>query len=226
LPPAKLIALPLAGGIGNFADFPGPPAGFVRFYDVLNTVADALAAPLVNVVITFRPGNYVVQPAQSGASSFSSNLEPMLVEGESFRVTNGGATSGRIQATYHDLPATGFTAIRQLLSAVATTVIAAPTGNVSRSLVKAALFGNSLTVGLPLRLVNLDSVAHSFEVLLGGVLLSRSPVANAGTVGALLSPTDLAVTEDTGDLAVRTSEAVVTTPPILIASSMILPTKP
>ncbi len=226
MPGLSLISLPLAGGIGQVADFPGPPAGSIRVYDGLTMVADALASPLVNVVVTFRPGDYIQQPAQSGAQSLNSLNPAPLVFGETLRVTNGGVTSGRVQATYLDIPAVNITVVRQLLTNVAAMVIPVPgAGTFRRTLWTTQ--GNTLarTLGFTAHaaILNRDNVGHSFEALIGGVLLARTAVVAAAGKSTMTPPIMFEITQASGPLTMRTTEAISTVQPIVLTAYETLP---
>ncbi len=211
-PARGFASVALATGAAEIADLPGPAAGFVRIYESVSITASALASTLTDVTTALRSGgvSYPVKVATTSTATIVVSPVPALGNGEVLRVTNGGANAGRVVGTYVDVPATGITLVRTALDATGVSVIpAAPTGYGLRFLQR--------EVGDPSIVVsNLDAVTHSFEVLVGSTVVTRSAPVLTLAVGALAGPTAIPVTDTV--LKVRLAAAVDTTAPVILAA--------
>jgi len=208
----------LANGGGTF-DLPGPAPGFThRIYEQLAIIPNAIGAGFVAPGISgvYNPSALTAfsgQLTSAGVGSVQPN--PIVLEaGETFRLTNGGATGpGVVWAPFYDVNEPTWTAVRMQLTAVAADVIPAPVGAALRKLVFASLIGNGGTRTLNTRnsLYNADTIGHSIEWLLGANLILRS-----GNIAALLSNTSIpgapVVSAGSGALRARTAVAIITTP--------------
>lgn len=214
LPYHSYLSAALASGNGQTADLAGPAIGYVRVYDSVHVVASALASGLTNVTVKLLPNAQVLKAAQTGTATLSYTNPVPLHYGESLRVTNGGNNAGRIQASYIDIPAAGITAIRATLDA--TGVSCVPVSDVGFVNRLAQLGASAPAV----HLWNADAVDHSFELLIGSTLVSRTTVV-AGAVGVVLGPTQFPITTEL--LNCKLAAAVNTLAPQLLWSYETLP---
>jgi hypothetical protein len=218
---SKLSFLSLALGAGATVDVPGPAAGFVRFFDLIQVVSNVLAAPLGTCTgfvvdasaVAWTTGTVTLVTGFTGSQS-------PLGAGEVFRIVNGGATAGQINAVYEDVPAAQYTLVRASLGIVPVTVIpAAPAGFYSRWAIRenaAVGTASGLSRWARVSVFNDDTIGHSIEYAIGGVILNRSNNLTATNTLLAMPPYRTPVT--TGAWTVRTVAAVVTRAPILVGA--------
>lgn len=201
------------------ASIPGPAAGYVRFFDVVLYQADVAASVMAAVVTTLQPAGTVMNPTQTGAGSTQWTTPPPLVNGESFRVANGGANAMSISYWYWDEPLGGRVAFRDTITGAAYKVLipAAPAGKIGRFVIQRRWNGfSSIAPNGALNLFNADTTAHTLQLFRGAgtALLGRGTSAGAG---AVMTTTGgfFAYVDSTQDLTGRLDQAVVTTPVVI-----------
>lgn len=216
--------VPIVGGAT--VPIPGPAAGFLRIFSLIEWTADnpALAAVVDGTV---QPAALRQWRAQSSLlSTIQLILEPLvLTVGESVDVTNTSANNGTMIYAFLDIADPGnVTLVRTTYTAAAPVVIIpAPAAGLQRVWLK-AVSSQGLANFIPRAAVNGfndDTVAHQILTLLAGVVASRSGsvAAAALSVSPAGSPqVDMAVTSVTGDLALQAVTGIVTNPITLIGA--------
>jgi hypothetical protein len=211
---------------GGTVDVPGPAAGFVRFFDLIQVVSNVLAAPLVSVTGFLVDAGAVAWPTgtPSPVLGFAGATSP-LGAGEVFRIVNGGGTAGRIGAVFYDVPAANYTLIRMALAAAPAVVIpAAPAGFFSRwAQREAPAFSSATGLALAPRatIYNDDTVGHSAEIFVGGLILNRTN--NITATNTLFSWPPYRVPIIADDLSMGLAVAPVTRAPRLLGAYETLP---
>lgn len=215
--------------LGNAAtvDMPGPAAGRVRLYDDISVVSDALGSAMTSATFdliteagtAYRFGRVTTITATQSGHYIAVGY------GEVVRVVNGGANTGRIVATYVDVPVDTITLVRTTVTDTPVVVIPAPAAGYFRRWSLADRVTNSVLFLHTTRTkgYNRDSVTHSLECYLDSVLVSRSAARATLTTLDVSSPCQIAVTADTGDMTLRTVAAITTTAPVFIGSYETLP---
>jgi hypothetical protein len=218
--------LSLALGAGATVDVPGPAAGFVRFFDLIQVVSNTLAAPLGTCTGFIVDVSAVAWPTGTvtPVTGFTGAQSP-IGAGELFRIVNGGATAARINAVYYDVPAAQFTLVRAALGAAPVTVIpAAPAGFFSRWAQRDnAAVGSASGLSRWARVVvfNDDTIIHNIEYFVGGVILNRSNNLTATNTLLAMPPYRMPITTDAWTAG--TVAAVVTRAPRLLGAYETLP---
>jgi hypothetical protein len=217
----QLEFLSLALPAGATVDVPGPAAGFVRFFDFIQATSNTLAAPLTACTGAVVDASAVVWATGTltPVIGFTGAQTP-IGEGEVFRVVNGGVTAGRLSAVFQDVPADRYTLVRAALGPVPVEVIpAAPPGFYSRWAQREnAGIGSASGLSRWARVIlfNDDTIGHSVEYFIGGVLLCRSANITATNTLMALPPFRTPVTTDAWTAGIVA--AVVTRAPKIIGA--------
>lgn len=219
----KLFAASLPAG--GAAVIPGPGAGFVRLFDIINIPAAVLASPLATVNASLLPLGFALNgtTALSGTSAFL--IPPAIGAGESIQITNGGANAGAVSVMYLDVPAAQYTLVRTTLNAIApaapAVLIAAPAAGFIARVVQAPRASTVTTVQIvpQWQWNNRDTVAHTLELFSGANLVGRSAAVAPGAniIQTPTGPQQLIASAALGAIQARLGEAIVTTAPVFFA---------
>lgn len=208
--------LPLSIAAGANASIPGPPAGFVRFFDCFIYTPDTIGGAMSAVTTTFSGATVV--PAQSGTTSTIWTNPFPLAPGESYLINNGGPNPITVNAYYWDERIEDRVHCRGALisgAAYTTLIPAAPVGMIGRFVLARRWNGvASIAVLAHVSIFNADNVGHSLQLFRGAgtVLLGRTASVAAGS-NITATGLFLAHCDDTADLTARLSEA--STTPVL-----------
>lgn len=221
----ELISEILPAGPGGIVDLPGPDVGFLRLFDTVQAISDTIAAPLANARGGIRSGgiDYRLTGNISGTNSNGASQGYVIGNGETIRFYNDGANPGRIQGTYIDIPAGNLTLVRMLLDNTAQVVIPQPpSGYYSRWLQFYQAIFTARNIASRVQIFNADSVSQTFRFLLNNVLIGRTNITSL-TTGTFPPLPNVAVTNNSGDMAVQMDNNFTTTAPHIIGAYETLP---
>lgn len=225
--PGSVIAPP--DGFDDFTVAPGASrliagpatADRIRIYELsIVPATNVVGAGRVELRDTALATTLLFTLAALATTQYPYGLTPIGF-GEVLRVVNTGAVALNVTAQYQEILNTHVTLLRVPLTDAAVDIIPpAPAGFANRFLLIGALFqgGSGLRLQMPqISITNRDTVAHTFLIEQGGVILGRTGATAANTQSTgnvrhtLTYPSGAPVTA-------RTTVAITTTPPLLMGA--------
>lgn len=199
-------------GAGGIVDVPGPAAGSVRVFDTITAVSNTVALTLATVTCALNPGARLLGNLIAAFNTGNFAIGLVLEAGESVRVTNNGANAGRVTAIFYDVPKGSLSSVRLGLTLAPQIAVPAPAAGYNEIYLAGQDSGGVRQVRFRVVIFNPDTITHTLEFFLGGVLHARSQAIAANAIGALASAVPQ-VPAGAGNLTVGLAAAVAVTPP-------------